>query len=134
MKLISVFFLLPFIFLIGCGGSSETVIIVEDPAPIQTYTIEVIDIQGVVDFPATDFSVEISNIYSSDVVEAREDIAIITDENDDVPMTFTFIDNLGFEIVSLETVITDFDNPVILEDFDGNRIIFTYSSVVVLKK
>ncbi|PCJ63450.1 MAG: hypothetical protein COA79_01170 [Planctomycetota bacterium] len=131
MKILRLLFLMPFLLLTGCGGSSDTIIIIDDTI-IQTYTIEILGLSAVTS--DVNYHVDISNIYSSATVFKTGDIATITDENDNAPITFTIFDSAETLIFTQTVVISDFPDPILLNDTDGNSIEFIYSIVVTLKK
>lgn len=126
------------LFLSGCGGSrSTTVVIIEEPTPLQTYTINITKMSAL--NPVGDIYMRVFNEYGSDTTNTTSESIIITDEGDNLPITFQLKDSLGvilektFTLTSPELI--DSTEVIVTHDiFEDNNFSFTFSIILQTKK
>ena len=137
-KLFLLLFAISTILLTGCGGSrSTTVVIIEEPEPVQTYTINITKMSAL--NPVGDIYMRVFNAYGSDETNSTSDSIILTDEGDNLPITFQLKDSLGvilertFTLTSPELI--DSTEVIVTHDvFEDNNFSFSFSIILQTKK
>lgn len=127
---------------ISCGGGRRTTVVIVEPDPVQTYTINITRFSALNPVGGVDgLYVKVFNAYNIDdpeIVTSPQTITI-TDRGDNLPITFQLKDLAGV-IYETSVVLTDdeflSDAEFTLQDGDepNNSISFTDSIILQTKK
>ena len=127
------------LLLTSCGGRRSTTVVIIEPDPVQTYTINITRMSAVNPVGGSaNLYVQVSNIYGSDSTNTTTESMVITDHGDDQPITFQLKDSAG--VILEETFVLTDPDLLASESVDvfgpdpDNSFSFTFSIVLQTKK